>query len=136
MPNIDVNAILAGKMNPKEFGNAILASDRNCVASGSGMIACKAGANRSGFFATGFVMSKCKVSPQTALACLQSIRPIVDISQPKMTGDMLPMDFFTKYQENIWGLFLEARVATYHLPMSIWPEDFKSLCLWALGLCA
>ena len=119
---------MAGRLEPHHFGNAILAFDRQATAFGSGMFTCKAGANRSGMMATGFVMSKTRCSPQIALTYLQQVRPIVDISRAHQTGDTLPMEFLAKYQEKIWGLFPSAKVSTYSLPISIWPENFRSLC--------
>ena len=118
----DTNAILAGKVEARAYGQAILAFDRQATASGSGIIACKAGANRSGSMAVGFVMAKTKCSPQEALRYLVSIRPIVDISEAR--GGMAPMDFLAKWQEAIWGLF----PVPITLPISIWPEDFRSMC--------
>ena len=74
-------------------------------------------------------MAKCRVSFQAALAYLQSIRPIVDVSQRAKEDyeAQLSVDFYGRNQNNLWNLFPSAGVATFDLPLTIWPEVFKLL---------
>ena len=57
MSSFDINAVLQGKLPSVALRNAIIAFDEKCTASGSGIVACLQGANRTGLFAGAFIMS-------------------------------------------------------------------------------
>jgi hypothetical protein len=98
MPNLDINAIVAGKLKSDFVRECFLQFDRNAAASGSGMMQCLRGANRSGLVMIAFLMARFKLTTSDAIGYLKELRPIVDISQPARGCGVFPVDWLARNQ--------------------------------------
>ena len=127
LAQIDMNMVTEGQIPFQEFLKALIEFDEAAEFSGSALVHCLQGANRSGAVIAAYITAKCRVPIATALRYVQDLRSIIDLSEAKHGNFVLPEGFLRRHEKDLHDAFLGRRIV--QLPDVVSPTVFKSMVL-------
>ena len=127
MNSLDINAVVEGSITFEFFLEELLKFDNHLEMTGSAMLHCLRGSNRSGIVACAYLIGKCQISAANALRNLQLVRLVVDVAEPAYGNRVLPGQWLQDHEQLIMAGIRTSGRTIVALPDTVSAHRLRSM---------